>query len=114
MKNAWQGCLAQLEAELSPQLFNTWIRPLQAHLAGSTLRLLAPNQFVLEQVGGQFQDRIRELVAQRGLKLALEIGSSAGNAGADAPLLRPQRARYPAMIAPLATTMSTIPAKPVC
>ena len=34
MKNPWQGCLAQLEAELSPQLFNTWIRPLQAHLAG--------------------------------------------------------------------------------
>ncbi|MGE0809915.1 MAG: chromosomal replication initiator protein DnaA [Immundisolibacter sp.] len=85
MKNAWQGCLAQLEAELSPQLFNTWIRPLQAHLAGGTLRLLAPNQFVLEQVGGQFQDRIRELVAQWGLKLALEIGSSAGDAGADAP-----------------------------
>ena len=79
MKNPWQGCLAQLEAELSPQLFNTWIRPLQAHLAGGTLRLLAPNQFVLEQVCGRFQDRIRELLAQRGLKLAFEIGSSASD-----------------------------------
>ena len=76
MKNTWQGCLAQLEAELSPQLFNTWIRPLQARLNGRTLRLLAPNQFVLEEVGRQFQERIRELLAQRGLGLALEIGSS--------------------------------------
>ncbi len=76
MKNTWQGCLAQLESELSPQLFNTWIRPLQASLVNGTLRLLAPNQFVLEQVSGQFQERIRELVAERGLSLALEIGSS--------------------------------------
>lgn len=85
MKNPWQGCLAQLEAELSPQLFNTWIRPLQAHLAGNTLRLLAPNPFVLEQVGGRFQDRIRELLAERGLKLALEIGSSASDGVAATP-----------------------------
>lgn len=76
MKNTWQGCLAQLESELSPQLFNTWIRPLQATLVDGTLRLLAPNQFVLEQVSGQFQERIRELVAERGLNLTLEIGSS--------------------------------------
>lgn len=76
MKNIWQGCVAQLESELSPQLFNTWIRPLQARQVNGALRLLAPNQFVLEQVAGQFQQRIRELVAQRGLSLVLEIGSS--------------------------------------
>lgn len=77
MKNPWQGCLAKLETELSPQLFNTWIRPLQAHVAGGTLRVLAPNQFVLEEVSGRFQERIRELLAERGLRLALEIGSNA-------------------------------------
>lgn len=77
LKNTWQGCLAQLESELSPQLFNTWIRPLQANLAGDTLHLLAPNQFVLEQVSTQFQDRIRELLTERGLGLTLEIGSYA-------------------------------------
>ena len=76
MKNIWQGCVAQLESELTPQLFNTWIRPLQARQANGALRLLAPNQFVLEQVAGQFQERIRELVAERGLTLMLEIGSS--------------------------------------
>jgi chromosomal replication initiator protein len=79
LKNTWQGCLAQLQSELSPQLFNTWIRPLQASLVNGTLRLLAPNQFVLEQVSGQFQERIRELVAERGLALVLEIGSSAAD-----------------------------------
>lgn len=85
MKNPWQGCLAQLEAELSPQLFNTWIRPLQAHLASGTLRLLAPNQFVLEEVSGRFQDRIRELLAERGLRLTLEIGSNANELPAGQP-----------------------------
>ncbi|WP_372693718.1 chromosomal replication initiator protein DnaA [Immundisolibacter sp.] len=77
MKNTWQGCLNQLERELSPQHFNTWIRPLQANLVNGTVHLLAPNRFVLDQVNNLFQERIRELLAERGLTLALEIGSSA-------------------------------------
>jgi chromosomal replication initiator protein len=102
LKNTWQGCLAQLESELSPQLFNTWIRPLQARQAGTTLRLLAPNQFVLEQVSTQFQGRIRELLAERGLSLVLEIGSNVGDApaekrAADAPAGRRKRQPAPAV-----------------
>jgi chromosomal replication initiator protein len=77
LKNTWHGCLEQLERELSQQLFNTWIRPLQAQLVDGTVHLLAPNGFVLEQVSNRFQARIRELLAERGLALVLEIGSSA-------------------------------------
>ena len=44
----WRRCLTQLEAELPEAQFNTWIRPLQAVEDGRTLRLLAPNQFVVD------------------------------------------------------------------
>ena len=46
----WNRCLLELEAEMPEQQFNTWVRPLQAVVDGSMLRLLAPNRFVLEWV----------------------------------------------------------------
>ena len=46
----WRRCLAHLEAELPEAQFNTWIRPLQAVEDGHTLRLLAPNRFVVDWV----------------------------------------------------------------
>ncbi|MDH3411330.1 MAG: hypothetical protein OEM98_02475, partial [Gammaproteobacteria bacterium] len=46
----WKKCLDRLEGELSPQQFNTWIRPLHAVEDGECLRLLAPNQFVRDWV----------------------------------------------------------------
>lgn len=93
MKNAWHGCLSQLERELSPQHFNTWIRPLQANVVNGTVHLLAPNRFVLDQVNNLFQERIRELLAERGMNLALEIGSSA--ADRPAPAARPRTGTPP-------------------
>jgi chromosomal replication initiator protein len=93
LKNAWHGCLSQLERELSPQHFNTWIRPLQANVVNGTVHLLAPNRFVLDQVNNLFQERIRELLAERGMNLALEIGSSA--ADRPAPAARPRTGTPP-------------------
>ena len=58
----WQSCLEQLEGELSPQQFNTWIRPLQAVEDTESIRLLAPNRFVLEWINHQYLGRIQELV----------------------------------------------------
>jgi hypothetical protein len=46
----WSRCARALQAELSDQEFNTWIRPLQAVAEGSELRLLAPNRFVINWV----------------------------------------------------------------
>ena len=60
----WSGCLRQLQADLSETDFNTWIRPLQASEDGGTLRLLAPNRFVVDWVTDRCLGRIREVVAR--------------------------------------------------
>lgn len=75
----WRRCLAQLEVELPEQQFNTWIRPLQAVEDGRTLRLLAPNRFVVDWVNENVAGRITELVDAVGEEPApavvLEVGS---------------------------------------
>lgn len=74
----WKRCLDQLEEELPPQQFNTWIRPLQAVQDPQALRLLAPNRFVVDWVRQRFLSRIGELVGQyagNGLSVMVEVGS---------------------------------------
>jgi len=58
----WKFCLDRLEGELTPQQFNTWIRPLQAIEQDSTVRLLAPNRFVMDWVRDQYLPLIQELL----------------------------------------------------
>jgi len=61
----WRKCLDCLQDELPSQQYNTWIRPLQAEFNNdNTLRLLAPNRFVLDWVSDKFLDRIHELMAE--------------------------------------------------
>lgn len=76
----WKKCLDHLESELTAQQFNTWIRPLQAIEDDSTLRLLAPNRFVLDWVNERFKDQISEITARLRngdcKAVSLEVGSS--------------------------------------
>ncbi len=76
----WQQCLLQLENELPAQQFNTWIRPLHAIENGENLRLLAPNQFVLDWVRKHHFDTISQTVHDLGpnpaTRVQLDIGSS--------------------------------------
>ena len=58
----WTRCLQQLEAEVPEQLFNIWVRPLQAVAEPGVLRLLAPNRFVVDWVRQNLVERISELV----------------------------------------------------
>lgn len=58
----WEECLDKLEGELSPQQFNTWIRPLQAVENGQSLLLLAPNRFVQSEVKQKLARRIMEVL----------------------------------------------------
>ncbi len=60
----WDRCLDRLEHELTAQQFNTWIRPLQATRNEETLRLLAPNRFVLDWVRERYADRIQQLLSE--------------------------------------------------
>jgi len=75
----WKRCLDHLEGELSAQQFNTWIRPLHAVEESDTLRLLAPNRFVLDWVNDRFMGTISDYIAQlrngQGPQVSLEIGS---------------------------------------
>lgn len=75
----WNQCLVYLERELSGQDFNTWIRPLQAVEDNGNLRLLAPNQFVLDWVKQHAQSRIETTLTRCQPKLTptliLQIGS---------------------------------------
>ena len=58
----WSQCLRQLEAEVPEQLFNVWVRPLQAVDDGEVIRLLAPNRFVVDWVRQNLLERIGELL----------------------------------------------------
>lgn len=75
----WQKCLTRLEHDLPEKQFNTWIRPLHAVENGENLRLLAPNQFVLDQVKKHHFDTISQALHDVGLRegdtLQLDIGS---------------------------------------
>jgi chromosomal replication initiator protein len=77
----WKRCVDHLGGELSEQELNTWIRPLQALEDDGTLRLLAPNRFVMDWVRDQFIERITTIVGRIGgeppPRVILEVGSAA-------------------------------------
>src|SRR5687768_11118610 len=80
MESAWPRCLERLEAELPPEDWHTWLKPLQAEVRADRLTLYAPNAFVVDTVRERYLARIRELVAHfAGLQaqVALEVGSLA-------------------------------------
>ncbi len=63
MEKFWSICLDRFEQELSPQQFNTWIKPLKLDTSHPQLRLLAPNRFVQQWVKDRFLSKI-EAVAR--------------------------------------------------
>ncbi len=75
----WERCLQRLQADLPEKTFITWIRPLQPVVSDDLLKLMAPNEFVLEKVRGHLYDRIRETVKSlsngRAVDLCLEVGT---------------------------------------
>ncbi|RDH91156.1 MAG: chromosomal replication initiator protein DnaA [endosymbiont of Seepiophila jonesi] len=75
----WQRCSKHLEQELSPQQFNTWIRPLQVAEENHRLHLLAPNRFVLDWVRNHYLESIKTYLATISLDktpvITIEIGS---------------------------------------
>ena len=60
----WPVCLERLQDELPQNLFNMWIRPLQAEEQAGALRLLAPNPFFVRHIADKYLARIRELVKE--------------------------------------------------
>jgi len=97
----WQKCLVRLEHELPEQQFNTWIRPLHAIENGDNLRLLAPNQFVLDWVKKHHYDTISQTLLEIGpsdtSQLQLDIGC--GKKHAPLPAAAPATPAMPARTA---------------
>lgn len=56
----WTRCARALEIELPETQFNTWVRPLQALEGDGSLKLLAPNRFVVDWINAHLLDRIGE------------------------------------------------------
>ncbi len=91
----WKSCLDQLESKLSAQQFNTWIRPLHVIEDDQSLRLLAPNRFVLDWVNEHFLNTITELVARARTgsspRISLEIGGHGAKLQAGTEPAAPRR-----------------------
>jgi len=76
--SVWNHCVRQLRSDLSEQQFNTWIRPLQVIEDDLTLKLLAPNQFVIDWINQNCMDQIIALAGENGAEqfaVSVEVGS---------------------------------------
>jgi len=58
----WNQCIHALQADLTEQQINTWIRPLQPVEDDNGLRLLAPNRFIVDWVNANCRDRIETVI----------------------------------------------------
>jgi chromosomal replication initiator protein len=96
--SVWNRCISELRSDLSEQQFNTWIRPLQAIEDEVTLRLLAPNRFVVDWINQNCMEKITALVGEDGAKrfaVSVEVGSrSSGPVTGSTPrsMLEPENA----------------------
>ena len=90
----WKKCLERLEAELPPQQFHTWIRPLHAVEEQDTLRLLAPNNFVRDWVRKNLSDHILEVLSRINgeypASVVVEVGSRGIGKGESSPVAATQ------------------------
>ena len=96
----WDACLAQFEQELTPQQFNTWIRPLKVGGNEGILRLFAPNHFVMQWIKSRFLVRI-ETMAKEFFSSPVEVALSV------------QEQANPAVNPALATPAAVKPAVPL-
>ena len=78
----WNECVLLLQKEMSYQQYTTWIRPLQAVEDDKQIRLMAPNQYVMDRVKSHYLERIKELlvsVTQPDTRLELTLGVGSVN-----------------------------------
>jgi chromosomal replication initiator protein len=99
LNSIWQQCISSLEGEISEQQLNTWILPLQVEQDPNTLKLLAPNRFVMDWVRKHFLERICELVASiddsKSISVSLIIGSQTRSSPPDHTTAAPEYSQNP-------------------
>ena len=92
MSSIWTLCLGRLEDDLSPQQFNTWIRPLHPVEEDGSLKLLAPNRFVRDFVSKEMLGDVARLVSSfsnEPINVSVEIGG--GDLSAPTPKVSDQK-----------------------
>jgi len=96
MTDFWQQCAARLERELTPQQYQTWIKPLALvdfDASANMVRIAAPNRFKLDWVKSQFSGRISDMARdfwQAPVEVQFVLGSSPSSA--NRPAHRPNDA----------------------
>jgi chromosomal replication initiator protein len=105
----WPLCLARLEAELSSQQFNTWIKPLAAEAAEDSVALLAPNRFIMQFIKDRFLARIQELAVELmgEVPVELRLGNPQQRPQHNTPVA-PVTAPPPASVAAMATASANV------
>jgi len=65
MTFSWPSVLRVLENELTPQQYNTWIRPLTADVADGAVYIRAPNRFVCEWVRDKYGRKVEAVIGEQ-------------------------------------------------
>lgn len=89
----WKDCLERLEREIPLEEINTWLRPLRATEADGRVRLVAPNDFVREQVEDQYLGLIRDFFSARGVERDSVHVEAGGNEPRPTTSARPARGK---------------------
>ena len=89
----WLKCLKLLNGEVPEKQFNTWIRPIQSIESNTLLRLLAPNEFVVQRVNDQYLPRIIDLISEinKEIQVSLEVGSRNNSTAKPNPSYKTQK-----------------------
>jgi chromosomal replication initiator protein len=80
MDSFWTHCLRHFESAVPAQQYKTWIQPLHARLDGTTVRIAAPNRFILEWVKDKYLEDIRKLSSEylhKDIQVALTLSEAA-------------------------------------
>ena len=61
----WSECLEAFNNLLSEKQMKTWFHPLEVEQISNTLRVVAPNKFILDEIESQYISMIKEIVLDR-------------------------------------------------
>ena len=90
----WHVCMERLRDRIPAADMNTWVAPLQPVRNENTLKLLAPNRYVLNYVKSNLFRQIEETVLQtnNGIRrVRVEIGGHGSHNGAPSPKISPHK-----------------------
>ena len=77
----WQDTLSQLESNLNPQHFNTWIKPLKlVKLEKDLIILEVPNRFILDWIKDNYANLIKKILTELSAvsyKLQIKVSGTA-------------------------------------